>query len=167
MSGGTGFHGRCAVPMTWLFPFGAARLAPRAYRGALDKRQRLRRWTELLGRNPRQMLRLLPPTWCLKPGEQQTVKTAGSALEIAFRDPVLRLDGLAGPSLADAMAFFELSADDADRILAKSRHSEERSAHDTIVRIENIADKRREHRLFAMLLGMVILIAAALSYLLR
>ena len=101
------------------------------------------------------------------PGEQETLITAGTALEIAYRDPVLRLDGLAGPSLADAMAFFELSAHDADRILAKSRHSGERSAYDTILRIQNIADKRREHRLFAVLLGMTILIAVALSYFLR
>lgn len=150
--------------MKWLTPFGATRLAPRVCQGALDKRQRLRRWTELLGRNPRQMLRLLPPTWCLMPGEHETLITAGTALEIAYRDPVLRLDGLAGPSLADAMAFFELSAQDADRILAKSRHSEERSAYDTILRIQNIADKRREHRLFAALFGMTMLIAVVLSY---
>lgn len=113
------------------------------------------------------MLRLLPPTWCLVPGEQKTLITAGTALEIAYHDPVLRLDGLAGPSLTDAMVFFKLSAQDADRILATSRHIKERSAYDTILRIQNIADKRREHRLFAALLGMTMLIAAALTYFLR
>lgn len=153
--------------MTWLTRPGDTKLAPRAGRGVLDKQQRLHRWIELLERNPGKMWRLLPPTWCLMPEEQDTMSTAGTALEIAYRDPVLRLDGLAGPSLADAMAFFELSAPDADRILAKSRHSEERSAHDTILRIRNIADKRREHRLFALLLGMTVLFAAALSYILR
>lgn len=153
--------------MTWLSRLGATRLAPTVGRGALDKQQRLRRWMELLERNPEKMLRLMPPSWCLMPGEQETLITAGTALETAYRDPVLRLDGLAGSSLADALAFFELSAQDADRILAKSRHSEERSARDTILRIRNIADKRREHWLFALLLGLTLLIAAALSYLLR
>lgn len=153
--------------MTWLSRLGATSLAPKVGRGVLDKQQRLRRWMKLLERDPGRMLRLLPPTWCLMPGEQETLITAGTALETAYRDPILRLDGLAGSSLLDAMAFFELSAHDADRVLAKSRHSEERSAHDTILRIRNIADKRREHRLFALLLGVTLLIAAALSYLLR
>lgn len=153
--------------MTWLSRLGATGLAPKVGRGALNKQQRLCRWMELLERNPGKMLRLLPPTWSLRPGEQETLTTAGTALETAYRDPVLRLDGLAGSSLADAIAFFELSAQDADRILAKSRHCEERSAHDTILRIRNIADKRREHRLFALLSGLTVLIAAALSYLLR
>ncbi|MFJ5930641.1 hypothetical protein ACM61V_16235 [Sphingomonas sp. TX0543] len=158
-------QGGCVMQLTQLFPIRRVKRNWSALSRTLSKQQRLARWIELLNRRPTEMLRLLPPTWCLTLAEQKTLLTSGTAIEIAYLDPILRLNGLRDPHLTDAMAFFGLSSKDADRIFGKSRYNEERSAGDTVIRIQNVANKRREHRLVCSFLLASGLIAAALSFL--
>lgn len=134
--------------------------------GFLNRQQRLSRWTEVLERDPTRTFRLLSPSWCQSSEEFACQSIAGTAIEIACRDPVLRLDGLTNSGLKEALVFFELSFADADRVLSGSRYSQRRSAASTIHRIQNIADKRRENTIFYLSLLIVLFAAVVMSALL-
>jgi hypothetical protein len=75
----------------------------------LSRRERLRRWAEVLETNPTQPIKPLMRVEFLPRAERMLARREDSPLTIAYRDPVLREDGLAGDCLGDAMRFFELS----------------------------------------------------------
>jgi hypothetical protein len=84
---------------------------------AMTRRQRLRRWAdrlEALGSRPLEPLRQVE---LYAEPERRRLRRDGSAISIAFADPVLRDDGLRGDTLGDAQTFFGLSDNDAHRLL--------------------------------------------------
>lgn len=144
-------------------PFSMKKTDDRYRRGALNRKQRLTRWAEVLARDPHKSLHLLPVTRCLSASERAALDTKGSALEAAYYDPILRLDGLTGASVEEIMLFFQLSDQDADRIFSNHRRNTVRSAYYTSIRVKNVADKRREYRYVAILLALSIAVAALLG----
>jgi hypothetical protein len=86
-------------------------------RAALTRRERLERWAEILERDPDRRLRTLEEIEFVAPGERPQLRADNSPLTVAFQDPVLRDDGLAGDRLGDGMAFFGLSEGQAHRLL--------------------------------------------------
>lgn len=74
----------------------------------LSRNQRLERWAGLLERAPDRRLATLRGTEHEPPDVRRGMRAAGSAITVAFDDPVLRGQGLKGDTYGDAKAFFEL-----------------------------------------------------------
>ena len=77
--------------------------------GFLSRQQRLQRWSELLAREPDRLLNTFPQTEYMDAQVRDSMRSADSALTVAFEDPVLREAGLTDDSYGTAMRFFELS----------------------------------------------------------
>lgn len=75
----------------------------------MSRRQRLERWAAALETNPAQAIRPLVRVEFLPRQERMLMRRDDSPLTVAFRDPVLREEGLTGDSLGEAMKFFDLS----------------------------------------------------------
>ena len=71
--------------------------------------QRIERWAELLDRNPQRCLSALTGTEYVDPGVRERVRADGSALAVAFDDPLLRAAWLGSDTYGEAKRFFELS----------------------------------------------------------
>jgi hypothetical protein len=82
----------------------------------MSRRERLERWAELVDHEGLR-LNTLRGLEYLTSDERRMQQAANSPLTIAYRDPVLRAEGLAGPRLGDAMDFFGLSDGQAHRLL--------------------------------------------------
>jgi hypothetical protein len=80
------------------------------------RRRRLERWADLLERHDGPV-RLLTRIEYLPDPERALARQDDSPLTIAYRDPVLRGEGLAGDRLGDAVAFFDLNRSEAHYIL--------------------------------------------------
>jgi hypothetical protein len=80
------------------------------------RRRRLDRWADLLERHDGPV-KLLTRIEYLSERERALVREDNSPLTIAYRDPVLRGEGLAGDRLGDAVAFFDLNKSEAHYIL--------------------------------------------------
>lgn len=83
----------------------------------MTRAERLKRWAELLqaeGRRP-----LIPLRWVefYTQAERPRLRQDGSPIALAYADPLLRAQGLAGDTLGDAQAFFGLSEDEAHELL--------------------------------------------------
>jgi len=94
-----------------------------ALRPRMSRRERLERWAEVLERQQGRRLRSLYETeYVVNRLEHDAMRTDNSPLTVAFEDPVLRAEGLAGDTLGDAMKFFELSRWEAHRIVCYCYH---------------------------------------------
>ena len=86
-----------------------AAVYPNQARPAMTRTQRLERWAELLDLEPGRNLSTLPGTEYQRGEARDTMRSFGSPFSVAFDDPVLRTEGLAGDSYGDAKRFFELT----------------------------------------------------------
>lgn len=75
----------------------------------MSRRQRLERWAAVLEQDPGRPLKLLRQLEYLSTSLRATARSDGSPLALAFADPVLRHEGLAGDTLGHAEKFFGLS----------------------------------------------------------
>ena len=75
----------------------------------MSRRERLQRWAAVLEGNPTQPIKPLMRVEFLPRQERMMARREDSPLTVAYRDPVLRDEGLGGDSLGEAMRFFELS----------------------------------------------------------
>ncbi|WP_457798013.1 hypothetical protein [Methylocystis sp. S23] len=80
------------------------------------RRRRLERLACLL-EAAREPARLFITMECYRKRERLALKQDGSPLSIAFRDPLLRLEGMSGDSVGDGVAFFGLSQREAHALL--------------------------------------------------
>jgi len=106
--------------------------------GALSRRERLERWAELLDQNPGK-LRALTRIEYLPLQERMDARADNSPLEIAFKDPVLRADGLESDRLGDVMSFFELSNRHAHRLFCDCHHAGSMTGAGLAPRLRHIA----------------------------
>lgn len=75
----------------------------------MSRSERLERWAQLLEQNPQRRLATLRETE-YQPDRVRTIMRAdGSAISVAFHDPVLREAGLKDDSYGEAKRFFELT----------------------------------------------------------
>lgn len=82
----------------------------------MSRRERLERWATVLEQYPgrvRPFIRIEG----LSHEERKALRGDDTPLAVAFKDPVLRADGLASDRLGDAIGYFELSEQDAHRLL--------------------------------------------------
>jgi hypothetical protein len=104
----------------------------------MTRRERLERWAELLDRNPGK-LNALTRIEYLPLAERLEARADNSPLEIAFRDPVLREEGLRSDKLGDIMSFFELSNRDSHRLFCDCHYYGSMTGAGLANRLRNIA----------------------------
>lgn len=75
----------------------------------LSREERLQRWIDLLESDPNRSLSSLGEIEYKPPAERALIREDNSPLTVAYEDPILRADGLAGDRLGDAMRYFALS----------------------------------------------------------
>ncbi len=75
----------------------------------MSRRERLNRWAELLERKPQRRLTTLTGTEYQSGETRDAMYGIGSAISVAFEDPLLRAEGLTGDTYGDAKRFFQLS----------------------------------------------------------
>jgi hypothetical protein len=74
----------------------------------MTRSERLERWAELLEENPGRCLGTLSETEYQPASLRDTARTSGSAITVAFEDPILRAQGLTDDTYGEAQRFFEL-----------------------------------------------------------
>ncbi len=105
----------------------------------LTKCERLERWAEALERAGGRRLKTLYEIEYLSRAERAALRADGSPLSVAFGDPQLRAEGLAGDTVGDAIAFFGVSEMEMHRILCFCYHGETMSADAAAVRVRAAA----------------------------
>jgi hypothetical protein len=78
-------------------------------RPAMTRSERLQRWAELLDKDPDRQLGTLAGTEYQPAGTRLTMRSADSAITVAFDDAVLRAEGLENDTYGEAKRFFELT----------------------------------------------------------
>jgi hypothetical protein len=86
-------------------------------RPPMTRQQRLRRWAEVLKREGARPLEALRWVEFYAEPERRQLRRDRSPMAFALSDPVLRAEGLVGDTLGDAQLFFELSDDEAHRLV--------------------------------------------------
>jgi len=111
-----------------------------AARPALTRRERLERWATLLEQDPARRLRSLGEIETKTAAERVQMRSPDSPLTVAFEDTVLRADGLASDRLGDAIDYFEMSEDDAHRLLCSCMNGWTMSAGKVARGVRNVAN---------------------------
>lgn len=104
----------------------------------LSKRERLDRWAELLERDPDRVLRTLDEIEWKPKNVRHGMRADGSALTVAFEDPVLRTAGLLSDRFGDAVNFFQISEHDAHIVLCSCHGGESMRAEEAARRVRGI-----------------------------
>jgi hypothetical protein len=106
----------------------------------MSRKERLLRWAELLERDPERRLRSLGEIELKAPADRPAMRAPDSPLTVAFEDPVLRAEGLAGDRLGDGMAFFKISEDDAHRLMCSCMNGWSMASGKVARNVRRIAD---------------------------
>jgi len=109
----------------------------------LSRRERLERWATLLLRDPNRWLTPLMRVEYLPEAERLAARSDNSPLTVAFQDPVLRENGLAGDRIGDGANFFELSSQQAHYLLCDCHYDGMMSAARVAERIGRVAEIER------------------------
>ena len=117
----------------------------------MSRCDRLERWAECLEREPQRKLRSLEGIEYGPEAQRREARENNSPLSIAFADPVLREEGLAGDKLGDALDFFEMSHGEAHRVLCSCMHGLHMQAGDVARRVRGIMTPTLS--MFPMVLG--------------
>jgi hypothetical protein len=112
----------------------------------LSKRERLELWAEALEGKGVRRLRTLLEIEYLPAAERALQRADDSPLSIAFSDPRLRVEGLAGDTVGDAIAFFAVSELELHNILCFCHYGETMSAETAAARVRAMAASEAGHR---------------------
>jgi hypothetical protein len=105
----------------------------------LSKCERLERWAEALERQGGRRLKTLFEIEYAAPRERAALRADDSPITVAFKDPRLCAEGLAGDTVGDATAFFGISEWELHNILCFCHHGETMSADVAAVRVRAAA----------------------------
>ena len=111
----------------------------------LTKCERLERWAEALEREGRRRLKTLFEIEYVPRAERAALRADDSPLSVAFRDPQLRAEGLAGDTVGDAVTFFGIGEMQLHNILCFCHHGETMSAASAAVRVRAAAVRAERH----------------------
>jgi len=118
---------------------GVTSLDPMFVRPTLTRTERLNRWADLLDAQAGRPLPALEDVEYVAPGQRRELRREGSPLGVAFTDPVLRADGLAGDRLGDAMDYFGLSDRQAHWLLCDCHYGGRMTASEVATRVRDEA----------------------------
>ena len=130
----------------------------------MTRRQRIERWADLLDRDPERRLRTLGEIELKAPSERPLMRAPDSPITVAFEDPVLRAEGLAGDRLGDAMTFFEISEVDAHRLMCSCMNGWSMASGKVGKQVRRMADPMTRYDTALMLAVGTIVAAPALAF---
>lgn len=105
----------------------------------MSRRERLLRWADLLEKH-RESLNALREIEYLSPEDRRAYRGFNTPLTIAYNDPVLREAGLSDDRLGAAMDFFEMTDDDAHRLLCDCHYMGSMTGSGLANRIRHFAE---------------------------
>jgi hypothetical protein len=108
-------------------------------RPSMTREQRLRRWADVLKRMGSRPLEALRWVEFYAEPERRRLRRDGSPIALAFADPVLRADGLAGDTLGDAQVYFGLSDDEAHQLLCDCHYQGTLTGRSAARRVRSLA----------------------------
>lgn len=121
----------------------------------LSRRERIERWATVLEKH-RGPLSALRQIEYLPPEGRRAYRDPGSPLAVAYQDPVLRDDGLESDKLGDAMDYFEMSEEDAHRMLCDCHYHGAMTGAGLAARMRHFANRgersglwERAHSIFS------------------
>jgi hypothetical protein len=103
----------------------------------MSREERLARWAEILDGLGTQRLSTLHGTEYEIGAAQTAMREENSPISVAFKDPVLRAEGLAGDTYGDAKRFFELTDWQLHDILCHCHYGREMSAATAAARVRS------------------------------
>ena len=112
----------------------------------LSKRERLELWVEALEREGGRRLRTLFEIEYAPAAKWAGMRADCSPLSIAFGEPRLRAEGLAGDTIGDAVAFFGISEMELHNIVCFCHSGETMSAETAAARVRAFATWEAEPR---------------------
>jgi hypothetical protein len=110
----------------------------------MTRRERLARWQELLARQPERMLKTLEEIEFRPESERALIRADNSPLTVAYRDPVLREEGLKSDRLGDALTFFDISEHQAHRVVCSCLNGRMMTSGQAAQRVRAIANGTHE-----------------------
>src|SRR5215207_5715339 len=128
-----------------------AAVYPNEARPAMTRSERLERWAELLDRDPGRRLSTLSGTEYQPDDARDTMRSVGSPFSVAFEDPVLRAEGLAGDGYGDAKRFFELTDRQLHNIVCYCHHGTSMTAEAAAGRVRAAVGGSGNPGVFGML----------------
>lgn len=132
----------------------------------LSRSERLTHWADLLDSMAGRPLRALEDVEYVSPAVRRDMRKEDSPLAVAFADPVLRTDGLAGDRLGDAMDYFGLSERQAHWLLCDCHYGGRMTASEVAARVRDEARPLYDilrPQLWASLTGAAVLAGAVAS----
>jgi hypothetical protein len=130
----------------------------------LSKSERLEHWAEALEHQGGRQLKTLFEIEHAPPGKRAALRADDSLLTVAFNDPRLRAEGLAGDTVGDAVAFFGISERELHDILCFCHHGATMSADAAAAQIRAAATRRPSDAV-PMILGAFVTVSIALGLL--
>jgi hypothetical protein len=118
----------------------------------MSKAERLRCWAAALDREGDRQLNTLFQLEYLPPASRVRLRADDSLLSVAFADPRLRAEGLAGDTMGDALAFFRVSERELHDIVCFCHHGPMITAKSAAAQIRNAA-ARQQQSMPPMLVG--------------
>ena len=112
----------------------------------LSKHERLELWVEALEREAGRRLRTLFEIEYAPAAKRAGLRADDSPLSVAFNDPRLRAEGLAGDTIGDATAFFGISEIELHNILCFCHSGETMSAETAAARVRAAATREAGHK---------------------
>jgi hypothetical protein len=107
----------------------------------MSRHERLMRWADALESHAGQ-LNALREIEHLSPDMRRAYRGPNTPLTVAFNDVALREEGLASDQLGDAMDFFEMSDEDAHRLLCDCHYMGSMTGSGLARRIRNYAEHK-------------------------
>jgi len=121
----------------------------------MSKTERLKCWAAALDREGDRQLNTLFQLEYLPPSQRARLRADDSLLSVAFADPRLRAEGLAGDTIGDAVAFFGVGERELHDIVCFCHHGRMITARSAAAQIRNAAS-RQQQSLRPMLVGAVV-----------
>ncbi len=121
----------------------------------MSKTERLNCWAAALGREGDRQLNTLFQVEYLPPAKRAQLRADDSLLSVAFADPRLRAEGLAGDTMGDAVAFFGISERELHDIVCFCHHGPAITARTAAAQIRG-AVSRQQQNIKPLLAGAVV-----------
>lgn len=107
----------------------------------LDRRERMNRWAAALERQSGSLAALRQIEF-LSPEMRRAYRDPRSPLTVAYEDPVLRDDGLESDKLGDVMDYFEMTDEDAHRLLCDCHYHGTMTGTGLAARLRHFSERR-------------------------
>lgn len=110
----------------------------------MSQKERLKCWAAALEREGDRQLNTLFQIEYLPPSKRAKLRADDSLLSVAFADPRLRAEGLAGDTMGDAVAFFGVSERQLHDIVCFCHHGPAITARTAAAQIRCAASQRQQ-----------------------